>query len=268
MAWIAVMEISLFIFGGDIVRAYLLDYAIEEVPGDGAVTTMSISNIGLLQSADTVAIIAMNGTGTALEARCPEGASAEISGQVVVVAFVHMTPGVPCEIDVASDIAPPLLAQFTSRGMPEAEVVEGWGRTHGGWNPAIFSIIAGQALIIAFLTLMQTDFIRDKYWSARPCGYRKSRHADEIADYVRRAYRLKVDHRKASIIEALADGDSSAVRIAAALPMPLPRVQALLRRMRDDGLLGGDGGLDPALRAHVAGIGGGAAARAMTLPDL
>ena len=55
MAWIAVMEISLFIFGGDIVRAYLLDYAIEEVPGDGAVTTMSISNIGLLQSADTVA---------------------------------------------------------------------------------------------------------------------------------------------------------------------------------------------------------------------
>ena len=98
---------------------------------------MVISSIGPPQSADAVAIIAMNGTASVLESRCPEGDAAAIGANVIVVFLVHMTPGIPCEIDVASDIMPPRLTQFTARGMPEAEVVGGRGgaRTAAGtWS--------------------------------------------------------------------------------------------------------------------------------------
>lgn len=258
--WIAGLEIGLFVFGGDIARAYLSDYAIEEAPGGGgpAATTISISNLGPLQSADTVAIIAMNGTGTVLESRCPEGSAETIGASVIAVSFVHMTPGVPCEIDVASDSAPPQLTRFTARGMPDAEVVEGWGRTHGGLNLVVFAMIAGQVAIAAFLVRARLRALRDAYWTSREPRYRKSRHADAIAEYVRREYRVKIGHQGASIIEALAGaGGYSPVRIAAALSLPLPRVRALLQGMRDDGLVD-DGGLDPALRECVERVLGGA----------
>lgn len=86
-----------------------------------------------------------------LESRCPEGSAETIGVNVIAVSFVHMTPGVPCEIDVASDSAPPQLTRFTARGMPDAEVVEGWGRTYGGLNLVVFAMIAGQVAIAAFL---------------------------------------------------------------------------------------------------------------------
>lgn len=249
--WIAGLEIGLFVFGGDIARAYLSDYEIGEAPGGGgggAATTISISNLGPLQSADTVAIIAMNGTGTVLESRCPEGSAETIGVNVIAVSFVHMTPGVPCEIDVASDSAPPQLTRFTARGMPDAEVVEGWGRTYGGLNLVVFAMIAGQVAIAAFLVRARLRALRDAYWTSREPRYRKSRHADAIAEYVRREYRVKIGHQGASIIEALAGASGhSPVRIAAALSLPLPRVRALLQGMRDDGLVDGAGGLDPAL---------------------
>ena len=256
--WIAGLEIGLFVFGGDIARAYLSDYAIEEAPGGGAATTISISNLGPLQSADTVAIIAMNGTGTVLESRCPEGSAETIGANVIAVSFVHMTPGVPCEIDVASGSAPPQLTRFTARGMPEAEVVEGWGRTYGGLNLVVFAMIAAQVAIAAFLVRARLRALRDAYWTSRGPGYRKSQHADAIAEYVWQAYRVKIGHLKASIIEALAGGDGSPVRIAAALSLPLPRVRALLQDMRDDGLVDGGGVLDPALGECVERVLGGA----------
>lgn len=255
--WIAGMEICLFVLGGDIVRAYLSDYAIEEAPGDGAATTMSISNIGLLQSVDTVAIIAMNGTAAVLESRCPEGSAEAIGAHVIVVSFAYMTPGVPCEIDVAPDGTPPQLTRFTARGMPEVEVVEGWGRTHGTWNLVVFSMIAGQVLIVVFMLWAYTVILRDLYWFARTRGYRKSRHAGEIAKYVRQKYHVKIGDQKASIVESLAGGAGcSPVRIAAALSLPLPYVRTLLQGMRDDGLVAG-GGLDPALGECVEKILGG-----------
>lgn len=255
--WIAVMEIGLFVLGGDIVRAYLSDYAIEEVPGGGAATTVAISNVGLLQSADTVAIIAMNGTAAVLESRCPEGSVEAVGAHAIVVSFDYMTPDVPCEIDVAPGGAPPRLTQFAARGMPEAEVVAGWGRTHGGWNLVVFAVIAGQMLIAVFAVRPYASTLRDLYWSARTRGYRKSRHAGEIAEYVRREYRLGIGHRRASIVEALAGGDKSAIRLSAALSLPLPYVRALLRGMRDDGLVDDDGGLEPALRECVERVWGG-----------
>ena len=250
---IAGMEISLFILGGDIVRAYLLDYEIEEVRGGGPVTTMSISNIGPLQSADAVAIIAMNGTAGVLESRCPEGDAAVIGANVIVVSFVHMTPGIPCEIDVASDAAPPQLTQFTARGMPEAEVVDGWGRTHGGWNLVIFSIIAGQVFIAVFALWAYAVVLRSLYWFVRTHGYAKSRCADDIVEYVRREYGLKINHKRASVIESLAGGDGSPIRLARTLSLPPPYVRALLQSMRDSGILD-DNGLDPALRECVENI--------------
>lgn len=168
--WIVGMEIGLFVFGGDIVRAYLSDYAIEKAPSGGAATTMAISNIGPLQSADTVAIIAMNGTAAVLESRCPEGRAEAVGAYVVAVSFDYMTPGVQCEIDVASDAAPPRLTQFTARGMPEVEVVEGWGRTYGGLNLAVFAMIAGQVVIAAFLVRAKLPALRDMYWPSRNPG--------------------------------------------------------------------------------------------------
>ena len=256
--WIVGMEIGLFVFGGDIVRAYLSDYAIEEAPSGGAATTMAISNIGPLQSADTVVIIAMNGTAAVLESRCPEGRAEAVGAHVVAVSFDHMTPGVTCEIDVAPDVAPPRLTQFTARGMPEVEVVEGWGRTYGGLNLAVFAMIAGQAVIAAFLVRAKLPALRDMYWPSRDPRYRKSRHADAIAEYVQREYRVRIGHQRASIIESLAGGagGGSTVRIAAALSLPPPRVRALLRGMRDDGLVDDGGGLDPALRECVEMLGG------------
>lgn len=261
--WIVGMEIGLFVFGGDIVRAYLSDYAIEKAPSGGAATTMAISNIGPLQSTDTVAIIAMNGTAAVLESRCPEGRAEAVGAHVVAVSFDYMTPGVQCEIDVAPDAAPPRLTQFTARGMPEVEVVEGWGRTYGGLNLAVFAMIAGQVVIAAFLVRAKLPALRDMYWPSREPRYRKSRHADAIAEYVRLEYRIRIGHQRASIIESLAGGNSngSTVRIAAALSLPPPRVRALLRGMRDDGLVDDDDGLDPALRECVERIQGGTGRR-------
>ena len=263
--WIVGMEIGLFVFGGDIVRAYLSDYAIEEAPSGGAATTIAISNIGPLQSADTVAIIAMNGTAAVLESRCPEGRAEAAGAYVVAVSFDYMTPGVQCEIDVAPDAAPPRLTQFTARGMPEVEVVEGWGRTYGGLNLAVFAMIAGQVVIAAFLVRAMLPALRDMYWLSREPRYRKSRHADAIAEYVRLEYRIRIGHQRASIIESLAGGSGSGsgsiVRIAAALSLPPPRVRALLRGMRDDGLVDDGNGLDPALRECVERILGGTGRR-------
>lgn len=248
------MEIGLFVLGGDIVRAYLSDYAIEEAPGGGTATTVAISNIGLLQSVDTVVIIAVNGTAAVLESRCPEGSAEVVGAHTIVVSFDYLTPGVPCEIDVAPDGAPPRLTQFAAKGMPEAEVVLGWGRTHGGWNLVAFAIIGGQLLIAAFAVRAYTSAPRDLYWFARTRGYRRSRHAGEIAEYVRREYRLKIGHQKASIVEALAGGNKSAIRLSAVLSLPPPYVRALLRSMRDDGLVDDDDGLEPALRECVERI--------------
>ena len=250
---IAGMEISLFILGGDIVRAYLLDYEIEEVWRDGEVTTMAISNIGPLQSADSVAIISMNGTAVVLESRCPEGDAATIGANVIVVSFSHMTPGVQCEIDVLSDGVPPQVTQFTARGMPEAKAVGEWGRTHGGWNLVIFSIIAGQLFIAVFALWAYAVVLRNLYWFARTHRYAKSPNADEIVRYVRREYRLKINHKKASVIETLAGGDGSTIRLARTLSLPPPYVRALLQSMRDGGLLGDDG-LEPPLRECVERI--------------
>ena len=118
-------------------------------------------------------------------------------------------------------------------------------------------MIAGQALIAVFVLRPYTAILRDLYWLARTRGYKKSRHAGEIAEYVRRRYRVKIGHQKASIIESLAGGGHSPVRLAASLSLPLPYVRTLLRGMRDDGLVDG-GGLDPALGECVEEILGGA----------
>ena len=214
---------------------------------------MVISNIGPLQSADAMAIIAMNGTASVPESLCPEGDAAAIGANVIAVSLVHMTPGIPCEIDVASDITPPRLTQFTARGMPEAEVVGGWGRAHGGWNMVVFPIIAGQVFIVVFALWAYAVALRSLYWFALTRRYTKSQYADDIVKYVRQEYRLRINHKRASIIESLAGGDSSVIRLAKTLSMPPPYVRALLQSMRDGGLLD-DNGLEPALKECVKSI--------------
>lgn len=246
-------EVLLYMFGGDLVLAYLSDYKIEEAMEDGAVTTMGISNIGPLQSDETVAIITMNGTGGMLESRCPEGSASTIGARTIVVSFDRMTPGILCEIDVASDVAPPQLTQFTARGMHEAEEVGGWGRTFGNFNLLYAIMLVVQILIVFFAVLVYSILIHDLYWFITTRKYRKSPYAERIAEYVRQRYRLKISHKKASIIEVLAGGEYSDMQLAGTLSLPPSYVKRLLRRMHNSGLLDDDG-LEPALRECVEKI--------------
>lgn len=245
-------EIALVAFVGDLPAAYLSDYVIEELPKDNGVTTMVISNTGPLQPTGTAAIIAMNGTSAVLELRCPEGRALTTATRAIMISFDHMTPGMPCEIDVRSDITPPMLTQFTSKGMLEPKVVEGWGRTYGILNLVVVTMSVVQILIAVLAILLYTVLLHELYWATQTRKY-KSQHADDIVKYVKRTYGIRIGPQKASIVEALADGDMSAMQIATTLSMPLPRVRTLLQRMQSGGLFDG-GGLDLALKECVEKI--------------
>lgn len=78
----------------------------------------------------------MNGTTVILDELCPEGSIVQRDGQTLVVFFDHITRGMPCTVDLRGAVVPQLTL-FTAKGLPDAEVVQGVGRSYDMWGIAV-----------------------------------------------------------------------------------------------------------------------------------
>lgn len=243
------LEVVLLAAGGDTIRAYLSDYEITSSASDTLSSTVTIRNVGLLQSTDTLAVITMNGTVSILDKMCPEGSIVQDNEHTLVVFFQHMTHGMPCVIDLHGAVVPQITL-FTAKGLPEAEVVLKEGRSYGVWNLAIGIGVIGQFAIGLFTIWMYHADLRNNYWSFRATGYTRTKNANNIVNYIKKVYGIKISHQKASVIETLIDRPLSPILISQKLTLPIPYVRILLRCLRDDGLVTGNG-VDSSVREQI-----------------
>ena len=243
------LEVVLLAAGGDTIRAYLSDYEISSSASDTSSSTMAIRNVGLLQSTNTLAVITMNGTVGIVDKMCPEGSIVQDDEHTLVVFFQHMTYGMPCVIDLHGAVVPQITL-FTAKGLPEAEVVLGEGRSYGVWNLAIGIGVIGQFAIGLFTIWIYHADLRNSYWSLRSSRYTKTKNADNIINCIKTVYDIKVNHQKASVIETVIDRPLSPLLISQRLSLPIPYVRILLRCLQDDGLMTGVG-VDSGVREEV-----------------
>lgn len=246
---IVVVEAALFATGCDTIYAYLSDYEITSFASGMESSTVTIRNVGLLQSTDTLAIVVVNGTVSVLDKMCPEGRLVQSNEHSLVIFFEHMTNGMPCVIDLHGTVVPQMTL-FTAMGLPGAEVVQGEGRSHGVWNLVIIIGLIGQFVILSFIIWISCSDLRDTCWPFRFKGYTRTKNADNIVDCIKIVYGMKINHQKGSVIEILMNNPPSPPLISQRLSLPISYVRILLRRLRDDDLVAGDA-LDPNVREVI-----------------
>ena len=249
---VVVVEAVFFAIGGDTIRAYLSDYEITSLASSMQSSTVAIRNVGLLQSADTLAVVVMNGTVNILDKMCPEGRLMQSDGRSLVVFFEHMTNGMPCVIDLHGAVVPQITL-LTAKGLPGTKLVQGEGRSYGVWNLVILIGLIGQLAMLSLIIWISRADLCSICWSFRSKGYARTKNAINIAKCIKTVYGIKISHQKASVIEILMSDSPSSALISQRLSLPLSYVRILLRCLRDDDLVAGNA-IDPSVREQIEKI--------------